>query len=80
MINFSRKHYHEHNRSTKDIVDEMFIATHAKKVSSMDMFKLRIFCIPINKNWSIKTQIIISLMILYLVSFLLTGLVLGVNN
>lgn len=37
-----------------------------------------IFCIPIKKKWTIKTQMIVSFLILYLVCFLIIVLVIGV--
>lgn len=39
----------------------------------------KIFCIPIKKTWTIKTQIIISLLILYIISFIVIAIVILVN-
>lgn len=66
----------ERARSTKELVEEMFLFPIFRKFRT---FGLRIFCIPISTNWSIKTQIIVSLLILYLVAFFIIAIVLIVN-
>ena len=69
--------FSERTRSTKEIIEELFAPPKNQKIKS---FGYTIFCIPISKAWTFKTQIIVSIIILNLFSFMLIGLVLGVFN